>query len=76
MFSILVTSHGLLGDPGNLELKNVERRGMARLTFNNVGLEGLLGDVDAGHAHDAARSSPVCAGHLWGSLQRDLRADL
>jgi len=61
-FNIPIMLHGLLGTPGNLELR--KRRGVARLTFNDAGLAGLMGDVDAGHAHDVARNSPVCAGHL------------
>ena len=49
---------------------------MVGLTFNNVGLAGLVGDIDASHVRDVTRNSPVCVGHLWRSLQRDLRADL
>ena len=64
-FSILVTLHGLLGTPDNLKLRNLEGRGMVRLAFNDVGLAGLVGDVDAGHARDAARNGLICAGHLW-----------
>ena len=75
-FSISVILHGLLGNPDNLELRNVERRGVARLAFNDVGLAGLVGDVDVDHARDAARNGAVCVGHLWGSLRRDLRVDL
>jgi len=41
---------------------------MARLAFIDVGLAGLVGDVDAGHAGDAARNGVVCIGHPWGSL--------
>ena len=48
-----------------MELRNVERRGIARLSFNNVGLAGLVGDVDTGHAQDAARNDVVFTGHLW-----------
>jgi len=48
-FSILVTLHELLGTPVNMELRNLERRGTARLTFIIVGLADLVGDVDAGH---------------------------
>ena len=62
MPSISVTVHGSLGTTGNLELR--KRRGVARLAFNNVGLAGLMGDVDAGHARDAARNDVVCIGHL------------
>ena len=58
-FSILVKSHGLLGTPSSLELKNVERRSMARLAFNDVGLADLVGDVDAGQAADSARNGTV-----------------
>ena len=75
-FSISVMFYGLLATPDNLELRNVERRGIAKLAFNDVGLAGHVEDVDAGHARDAARNGLVCAGHLWGSLQRDLGADL
>jgi len=64
----------VVGDPVNLELR--KRRGVARLASNDVGLAGVMGDVDAGHARDVARNSHICAGHLWGSIQRDLRADL
>ena len=74
-FSIPVTLHGLLVTPGNLELR-IERRGVARLAFNDVGLAGLVGDVDAGHAADAARNGAVCTGHFWVSLRRGLRANL
>jgi len=49
---------------------------VARLAFNDVGLAGLVGDVDAGHARDATKNSSVYASHLWGSLWRDLEADL
>jgi len=48
ILSIPVTHHGSLGTPGNLELR--KRRSMASLAFNNVGLVGLMEDVDAGHA--------------------------
>ena len=49
---------------------------MARLAFNDVGLAGLVEDVNVDHARDVARNGVVCAGHLWESLRRDLRADL
>jgi len=62
MFSIPVTLHGLFGTPGNLELR--KRRGVARLAFNDVGLASLVGDVDAGHACDAAINDAVGVGHL------------
>ena len=61
-FNIPVMLHGLLGTLGNLELR--KRRDVARLAFNDVGLASLVGDVDAGHAHDAARNDVVCVGHL------------
>ena len=48
-FSILVSLHELLGTPGNLELRSLERRGTARLAFIIIGLTGLMGDIDAGH---------------------------
>jgi len=72
-FNIPVTLHGLLGTPGNQELR--KRRDVAILAFNDVGLTSLMGDVNAGHAHDATRNSPVCIGHAWG-VRRDLRVDL
>jgi len=75
-FSIPVTIHELLGIPNNLELRNVERRGVARLAFNDVGLAGLVENVDRGHARDATRNGSVCADHIWRSLRRDLGADL
>ena len=50
IFSIPVMFHGLLGAPGNLKLRNLERRGTARLAFIFVGLAGLVGDVDVGYA--------------------------
>ena len=50
-FSIPVTLHGLLGILGNLELR--KRRDVERLAFNDVGLTSLVGDVNAGHTHDA-----------------------
>ena len=56
IFSISVMLHGLLGTPSNLELRNVEKWGVARLAFNDIGLAGLVGDVDAGHARDATKN--------------------
>ena len=47
---ISVILHGLLGTPGNLELRNLDIRGMTRLAFIVVSLAGLMGDVDAGHS--------------------------
>ena len=76
MFSIPIMLYWLLGTPGNLLLRNLERRGTARLAFIIVGLAGLMGDVDAGHMGDAAKNGTVCIGHSWRSLRRDLRADL
>jgi len=67
---------GVVGTHGNLEMRNDERRGMARLAFNDIGLVGLVGDVDTGHARDATRNDIVCADHLWGSLRKDLRVVL
>jgi len=61
-FSIPVTLHVLSGTLGNLELR--KRRGVVRLAFNDVGLAGLAGDVDADHVRDATRNGTVCAGHL------------
>jgi len=60
-FSISITLHGLLATPGNLELRNVERRGVIKLAFNDV---GLVGDGDAGHTRDATKNGSVCASHL------------
>ena len=48
-FSIKVTLHGLLRTPGNLELRNLKRRGTPRLAFIVVGIVGLVRDIDAGH---------------------------
>ena len=73
-FGILVTLYGLLGTPDNLELR--KRKGVAGLTFNNVGLAGLVGDIDAGLTCDAASNDALCTGHLQRSLRRDLRTDL
>ena len=53
-FDISVTLHGLLGTPGNLELRKT--KGEAKSAFNNVGLVGLVGDVDAGLTYDAVRN--------------------
>jgi len=36
--------HGLLRTPGNLELR--KRKGVSRLTLNDVSLAGLVGDVE------------------------------
>jgi len=58
--------HGLLGTPGNLELR--KRKGVAKLAFNDVGLAGLMGDVDVGLTCDAANHDALCTGHLWRSL--------
>jgi len=59
MFNILVIFRGLLGTLGNLELRNAKRRGMTRLAFNNVGLAGLVKDIDVGHVGDVARNSAL-----------------
>ena len=66
MFNIPVTLYGLLGTPGNLELR--ERKGVVRLTFNDAGLVGLVGDVDADQSHNVARNGAVYEGHLLGNL--------
>ena len=47
--SISVILNELLETPGNLELRNLERRGTVRLAFITIGLAGLVGDIDAGH---------------------------
>ena len=60
-FSISVTLYRLLEIPGNLELR--KRRGVARLAFNDIGIAGLVGDVDVGYACDAAKNGVVYAGH-------------
>ena len=49
----------VVGNAGNLKLRNLERRGMTKLTFILVGLAGLVGDVDAGHVGDAVRNDTV-----------------
>ena len=54
MFDIPITLHKLLETPGNLELR--KRTGVAGLSFNDVGLAGLVGDDDAGHTRDVARN--------------------
>jgi len=64
--TIPVMLHELLGTPGNLELRKI--RALERLAFNDVGLTGLVGDIDADHVRDMARNGVVCTGHLWGSL--------
>ena len=46
IFNILIALHRLLETPDNLELRNIERRGVARLSFNDVSLTGLMGNVD------------------------------
>ena len=46
-FGILVTLYELLGTPGNLELR--KRKGVAGLTFNNVGHAGQMRDIDVGY---------------------------
>jgi len=55
-FDIPVTLYGLLGTPGNLELR--KRKGIAGLTVNNVGLTGLVRDVDVGFTCDIAGTMP------------------
>ena len=45
----------MLETPSNLELR--KRRGVATLAFNNVGLAGLVGDIDVGHAGDVAEET-------------------
>jgi len=62
-FDIPVTLYGLLETPGNLELR--KRKGVAGLTFHNVGLAGLMGDIDTDLARDAARNNALCAGIFW-----------
>ena len=62
------TLHGLMGTLGNLELRNVESRGVARLAFDDLGLAGLMGDVDVGHTSDVTKNGSVCANHLRRSL--------
>ena len=64
-FIIPITLHELLRTLDNLELRNLERRGTARLAFIIVGPAGLVGDIDAGHVGDAARNDTVCTGHSW-----------
>ena len=67
-FSILSTPHGLSGIPGNLELRNVERRGMARLAFDNVGLTGLVRDIDGGYTRDAPKNRALFAQAIFGEV--------
>jgi len=45
MFGIPIMLYRLLGSPGNLKLR--KRKGVAKLAFDDVGLTGLMGDVDA-----------------------------
>ena len=59
---IPVMLHGLLGAPGNLELR--KRKGVAKLAFNDVDLAGLVGDVDTGLMYDAVSHDALCTGHL------------
>jgi len=65
-------THGLLGTVGKLELRNVERRGVGRLAFNDVGLRVSWETLTC----DVARNGPVCVCQLWESLRRDSGADL
>ena len=44
MFSNLVTSYGLLGTPGDLELK--KRTDVNGLNISNTNLGGFVGDID------------------------------
>jgi len=74
MFRIPVTPHGLLGTPGNLELR--KRTGMSWLTVNNADLAGLVVDVDAGLACNTTSHDVLYRDHIQGSLRRDLRVDL
>ena len=71
---VSVTSPGLLEIPGNLELR--KRAGVADLTVNNVGVMGLMGDVDAGLTCDTSGHDVLCTDCIRRSLRRDLRADL
>ena len=66
MFGLSVTLHGLLDTSGNLELR--KRKGVAKSAFNDVGLAGLMGEVDAGLTCDAASNDALCVGHLRRSL--------
>jgi len=72
MFSIPVILHGLLGTPGNLELR--KRRSVERLAFNDVGFAGLVVNVDAYHTRD--QKWRCLRRPSLGSLRRNLRADL
>ena len=65
-FGIPVMLYGLLETSGNLEVR--KRKGVAGLTFNNVGLAGLVRDVDTGLTCDAANNDALCVGHLRRSL--------
>ena len=49
---------------------------MSRLNANNVGLAGLVGDVDADLTCDASGHDVLRVDRIWGSLYRDLRANL
>jgi len=58
--------YGLLEPPGNVELR--KRKGVAKLAFDDVGLAGLMGDVDADLTCDAASHDALCIGHLQRTL--------
>ena len=66
IFGVPVTPYGLLGTPGNLGLR--KRTGVSRLNANNVGLAGLVGDVDADLMCDASRHDVLRIDRIQGSL--------
>ena len=72
-FGVLVTPYGLLGTPGNLELR--KRTGVAGLTANNVDLAGFVGDIDVGLTGDTNNHDTLYIDHVRGSLRRNPRAD-
>jgi len=61
-FSVPVTPYGLLGTPGNLELR--KRMGVSGLNVNDASLAGLVGDVDASLTCAAVSHDTLHASHV------------
>ena len=63
-FSVPVTPYGLMGTPGDLELR--KRTGMNKLNISNANLAGLMGDVDADVTCDMISHGTLLASHIEG----------
>ena len=66
---IPVMLYGLLGTPGNLELRKTVV--VVGLTVKNVSLAGLIRDIDEGVMCGTASHDALCTDQVQRSLQRD-----